>query len=53
MMAIIMKKAPIPVTIVTISFKIEAEIATATTISVSSRIVDVEAEMCLSPSSHK
>jgi len=52
-MATIMRRAPKIVTIVNISFSKKKEIAVATNISVRSRIVDVEAEMCFKPSSHK
>ena len=52
-MAVIMKTAPTREIIVSISFRKMAEIAVATIISVRSRIVLVEADMCFRPSSHR
>ena len=52
-MAAIIRIAPKIVTVVSISFSKMKEIAVAINISDKSRIVDVEAEMCFKPSSHK
>ena len=51
--AAIMKIAPIPVTAVIISSSKITDIVVAISISVRSSIVDVEAEICFSPFSHK
>ena len=52
-MAIIISEAPITEITVSTSFRRTYEIAVATNISDRSRIVEVEAEMCFKPSSHK
>lgn len=51
--AAIMKTAPIPVIRVINSLRKITDIVVATSISVRSRIVDVEADMCFRPSNHK
>ena len=51
--AAIMKSAPIPVIRVMSSSRKITDIVVATSISVRSKIVDVEAEMCFRPSNHK
>jgi len=48
-----MKKAPIVEKMVMGSFKIRMDKITATTISDKSRMVEVEADRCLSPSSQR
>ena len=48
-----MKTAPIPVIRVINSLRKITDIVVATNISVRSKIVDVEAEMCFRPSNHK
>ena len=52
-MAIIIREAPMIEIMVSTSFNRTYEIAVATSISDKSRIVEVEAEMCFKPSSHK
>ena len=52
-MATTIKKAPIVEKTVIGSFNTTIEAITATTISDKSRTVEVEAERCFSPSSHK
>ena len=51
--AITIKKAPMDEKTVTGSFKTIIDKMTATTISDKSRTVDVDAERCFSPSSHR
>ena len=48
-----MKIAPIPVIRVMISSRKTTDMAVATSISVRSNIVEVDAETCFSPSSHR
>ena len=52
-MAITMRNAPMLEKTVTGSLRITMERMTAITISDNNRTVEVEAERCLSPSSHK
>ena len=51
--AAIMKIAPIPVIKVMISSSKTTDMMVATSISVSSRIVEVDAEICFSPASQR